>query len=82
MNKLEIGQGEFKYNLSVPILITKYIFRVLEMEKKKEEIEIKLKQENTIKGDSDTIMKTSDTETDEDEDIPEFIDWRSKKSHK
>lgn len=53
------------------------------MEKKKEEIEIKLKkQENTIKGESDTIMKTSDTETDEDEDIPEFIDWRSKKSHK
>ncbi|XP_070494107.1 zinc finger protein 830 [Chironomus tepperi] len=56
--------------------------RVLEMEKKKEEIETKLKQENIIKSDNDTIMKTSDTESDEDEDIPEFIDWRSKKSHK
>ncbi|CAG9807835.1 unnamed protein product [Chironomus riparius] len=56
--------------------------RVLEMEKKKEEIETKLKQEISTKDDSDIIMKTSDTESDEDEDIPEFIDWRSKKSHK
>lgn len=52
------------------------------MEKKKEEIETKLKQEERVKGNSDTIMKTSDTESDEDEDIPEFIDWRAKKSHK
>ena len=50
------------------------------MEKKKEEIETKIKQEIIIK--EDTIMKTSDTESDEDEDIPEFIDWRSKKGHK
>ena len=57
--------------------------RVLEMEKRKEDIESKLKQENLVKSVEDAIMKQSDTESDEDEDdIPEFIDWRSKKSHK
>lgn len=50
------------------------------MEKMKEKIESKLK----VKG-ADQEMKdqsSSDNDESEDEDIPEFIDWRAKKSHK
>lgn len=51
------------------------------MEKRKEEIESKLKKvKNRENMDQDEKMTTSSDTDSDNEDIPEFIDWRSKKS--
>lgn len=54
-------------------------YRVLELEKKKEQIESKLKE---VKSQPDEEMSVSSSESEEEEDPPEFLDWRAKKSHK
>lgn len=52
-------------------------FRVLELEKKKEKIESKLKNIQPVQK----MQVDSSTES-EDEEFPEFLDWRAKKIQK
>ena len=53
------------------------IFRVLELEKKKEKIGAKTKCEV-----SQEVATGSPSSSEDEEDLPEFLDWRAKKGHK
>lgn len=54
-----------------------FTFRVLELEKKKEKIGSKLKNAEPVQN-----MQVDSASESDDEEFPEFLDWRAKKIQK
>lgn len=58
-----------------------FVFRVLQLEKKKEQISSNLKYDKALNDQNVPVSPSDSDEDDNDEELPEFLDWRAKKIH-